>query len=124
MPQPSSTEGAPARTALRVLKKLAPTDRGAIKLARKYGEHLICVRYRTDAAGSYRYTTVELLVDTVPIVRRPLAMVHVRIGPTEHSLQAKVRSEGARWDPRLKLWRMPLRSARALKLDERIVGQM
>ncbi|MCK6432721.1 MAG: hypothetical protein L6Q68_06770 [Aquabacterium sp.] len=51
-------------------KKLSPSSRGALKLAREFGDALVCVRYRTDAKGLYRYTTVELLVDKTEIQPR------------------------------------------------------
>ena len=47
---------------LRVTKKLATTNRGAIKLAQQFGNALVCVRHRTDSEARFRYTTVELLV--------------------------------------------------------------
>ncbi|HKX41878.1 MAG TPA: hypothetical protein VJO99_12025, partial [Burkholderiaceae bacterium] len=53
-----------------VVKRLSPTQAGALKLARRYGDALVCVRYRHDAAGRHRYTTVELIIDEAPIVPR------------------------------------------------------
>ncbi len=35
----------------RVVKKMSPSQPGALKLARRYGDALICVRYRHDAQG-------------------------------------------------------------------------
>lgn len=58
-------------TELRVIKKLAPGDRGAKGLASEYGEALICVRHRQDASGTKRLTTVELIVSEKEIHRRP-----------------------------------------------------
>lgn len=52
---------------LRVTRKLSPESRGALKLARQFGDALICVRHRSDDKGEYRYTTVELLVEKTPI---------------------------------------------------------
>jgi len=39
---------------LRVIKKLYPTSRGAIKLHNQFGETLICVRHRVDAKANIR----------------------------------------------------------------------
>ena len=58
------------RDTLRVSKEFLPGQPGTLKLSRKYGDTLICVRYRVDAEGLHRYTTVELVVDRVPIVKR------------------------------------------------------
>ena len=106
---------------LRVSKTLSPAQPGAIKLARKYGSDLLCVRYRLDADGTHRYTTVELIVDRVPVVTRAERIVGVQIRYSETALQTAARSSGAKWDRPAKLWRLPYRVAVALGLRERIV---
>ena len=52
---------------MRSIKKLAPTSRGAIKLAEQFRKALLCVRHRVDAKAMVRFTTVELLVGRTPI---------------------------------------------------------
>jgi hypothetical protein len=105
---------------LRVVKKLAASSRGSLKLARQFGETLICVRHRVDAKAEFRYTTVELLVDKAPIRPRIEASVGVRIGQSERSLQAVVKAAGATWDHKTKLWRMPKRLVGILRLTARL----
>lgn len=107
-------------SSLRVVKKLPVTSRGAIRLARQFGESLVCVRHRVDPKGEYRYTTVELLVEKAHIAPRVEAMVGVRIGRDERSLQQVVRAAGARWDYKTKLWHMPKRLAGILRLSSRV----
>ena len=41
---------------------LAPGQNGTKKLLATYGERLVCVRYRYDAARKVRHKTVELIV--------------------------------------------------------------
>ena len=94
---------------------------GALKLARKYGDALVCVRYRLDADGLHRYTTVELIVDRVPVVKRVDRIIGVRVRYEETTLQSAVRASGATWDKPAKLWRMPYRVALGLGLRDRIV---
>ena len=65
-----------------------------MKLARKYGGDLLCVRYRLDADGSYRYTTVELIVDCVPVVKRPGRIVAIRVHYEETALRSTVPARG------------------------------
>jgi hypothetical protein len=108
---------------LRVVKKLAVSSRGAIKLARQFGDTLVCVRHRIDAKGEFRYTTVELLVERAPIRPRVEATVGVRIGGNERSLQQVVKAAGAKWDYSTRLWNMPKRMAGILRLTERIVAK-
>ena len=105
---------------LRVTKKLSPESRGALKLARQFGEALICVRHRSDDKGEFRYTTVELLVEKTPIRPRTDNLVGIRIGPDEKPLQTVVRAAGGTWDYKAKVWRLPRRIVGILKLADRI----
>lgn len=109
------------RSTYRVVKTLAPSDRGAITLAQHYGEALVCVRHRTDAKGKFRHITVELLVESVPIRPRNLAMVQVRTEPHERALQAVIKAAGGVWDAKTRLWRLPKRVVSILGLRDRIV---
>jgi hypothetical protein len=105
---------------LRVVKKLAPDQPGALKLAQKYGDALICVRHRIDSTGQVRTTTVELRVDQAPIRPRSDRIVGVRIDYAERALQIAAKAAGATWDPQARLWRMPIRAASALGLRARV----
>jgi hypothetical protein len=106
---------------LRVTKKLATTNRGAIKLAQQFGDALVCVRHRTDAEAKYRYTTVELLVDKTEMRPRQSKMVQIRVHTQEHALRNVVRVAGAVCDGKTGLWHIPQRVATVLRLTGRIV---
>lgn len=110
------------RNTYRVIKTLAPNDRGAIELARQYGEALVCVRHRTDAKGKVRHTTVELLVQSAPIRVRTIKLVYVRVEPHERTLHAIVKTAGGSWDGTRRLWRLPSRVASILNLRNRVVS--
>ena len=105
---------------MRVVKKLAPNSRGAIRLAEKFGETLVCVRHRVDAKAKFRFTTVELLVDRTPIKPKSQKLVSVQIDWTEQTLRRLVKDAGARWDPTARVWRMPKRRAGILRLAHRV----
>ena len=45
-----------------VIKKMKPGDPGTKRLLAKYGEQLVCVRYRNDRQNQRRLTTIELIV--------------------------------------------------------------
>ncbi len=87
------------REKMRVLKKLGPEHAGAIKLARRYGDALVCVRYRRNANGSHRHTTVELVVDCVavePKSSKVERIVGARVGFNETQLRQQVRDSAAK----------------------------
>jgi hypothetical protein len=82
----SKQERQPARTSIttmRVTKKLAPSNPGAIKLAQQLGTSLICVRHQVDAEAKFRFTIVELLVETSEMQPRQPQLVNVRVYPKE-----------------------------------------
>lgn len=118
MPVPLKAE----RSQHRVIKTLAPTDRGALELARRYGDALVCVRHRTDSKGKVRHTTVELLISSEPIRPRSVKMVLVKTHPGERDLHGMIRAAGGVWDARQQLWRLPSRVATILNLRHRVVG--
>lgn len=102
-----------------VLKKLSPSAPGAKRLTQRYGDALVCVRYRDDAAGRRRLTTVELIVDERPLP--PPAAVRVAFEETE--LRSQVKAAGGIWDGKRKLWSLPRAAIRKLKLEHRIVSE-
>lgn len=113
----------PAWNLTRVLKKIAPHQPGARKLALRYGRALVCVRHRHNPDGSIRYTTVELVVEEAPIVpRRALpAWLCVRLRGGEADLRRQLIAEGGRWDPEARCWWIRRETARRLRLMKRVV---
>jgi hypothetical protein len=105
---------------------LRPGKRGTIKWMNRYGERLVCVRYRYDFDGCRRLTTVELIVDESPWNGRPKANddrpadIKVRYGESE--LRQQVKLAGGIWRPDRRVWTLPLKKVRALGLEGRIVA--
>jgi len=125
-PLPGSPPRSPAPAARTdVRKTLRPGDRGTKKLVKRHGDDLVCVRYLYDERAGVRLTTVELVVQRArwkPPRRIPdSALVSVRLEPWERSLQERLRKAGARWDPRLRLWRMRYDKAVELRIRRRLV---
>jgi hypothetical protein len=106
---------------LPVVKKMAPTQPGAIKLHKRFGEQLFCVRYRTDPEGKFRYTTVELIIDEVEINKRPEKIVSLSLGVHERAARAQLIAAGAQWDNKTKTWALSYRQAAKLKMQHRII---
>ena len=108
---------------VRITKKLGPDQAGAKKLAQRYGETLVCVRYRQDALSGQRYTTVEIVVDNGPIAvdNRLPDTVHLRIAIGEIDLQRQIKQLGGEWDRSHRAWRVAKAAVIQLKLHHRIV---
>jgi hypothetical protein len=106
-----------------VVKRLSASQPGALKLARRYGDALVCVRYRHDRSGRHRYTTVELVVDDAPVAPRACLddIVAVKLNFGDTAVRQRALAHGATWNGELRLWFMPRRLARKLGLVARIV---
>lgn len=103
----------------RIVKRMAPDQAGAKKLARQYGGALVCVRYRQDQQQGLRYTTVELIVEQaqLPQRRARATTVYVHISHLDHRLKQQALAEGARWDAPRQAWRMSLQTVRQLGIS-------
>jgi hypothetical protein len=113
----------PVNEPLRVTKTLRPLQPGTLKHMQRFGDALLCVRYRESEDGSVRHTTVELIVETGPTKsrHRNRQIVEVRIEWRETTLRARAKALGATLDKQTALWHMPFRAARILGLIDRIV---
>ena len=114
-----------------VLKTLKPGDNGTKRLTARYGDRLVCVRYRQDKTKNRRYTTIEIIVDEGPIEQNKL----YRLAPEERALnvciyvadgdnetRAKVIEAGGKYLPERRLWCLPLGKVVKLGLIERLRG--
>lgn len=116
LPEPSGDRV----SSFEITKKLSSGSPGAQKLKDRFGDALVCVRPRITPDGKSRSTTVELLVEHIPVRRRESPAIGVQIVLGERELQALVRAAGASCDPSVRLWKMPLRTAEALGLKDRV----
>ncbi|MBT9596294.1 MAG: hypothetical protein IV094_09950 [Vitreoscilla sp.] len=98
----------------RVTKRLNPGQPGTRRLQRRFGPALVCVRYREDAQGTTRFTTVELVVEHRPALRKGPVRVEIRYDDAETRRQAM--AHGAEWDNTQKTWHMPRQAAIKVQL--------
>lgn len=103
----------------RVAKTLWPGQPGAIQWQRKYGTRLVCVRYRQDASGLRRYTTVEMVVKSSDTKGKAAneRIYAVEVDYRDEHLRALVKMHGARWHAPSKRWHLKGASVIALKLQ-------
>ena len=113
------TRASPAH-AWAVAKTMQVDTAGAVKLTQKYGDALVCVRYRISPDGSERITTIELEVDRVKVQHKSNPVVAVKIYPSEIKLIAMAKAKGARFNGKTRLWKMHQNDAYALELGKRI----
>lgn len=107
-------------------RKLRPGEAGAKKLFAEYGEKLVCVRYRYDAANKRRVKTVELIIEEAPweppIPKIPSNQImHLRIKYGEVALGRQVKAAGGKWNRERRTWELPYQEVLRLGLAERIV---
>ena len=107
---------------------LNPGQSGTKKLTKKYGERLICVRYRYDPQKRKRYKTVELIEETKDwkpnynLQFKPDDWVPVKINHYEIQLRKAVKSAGGRWNSKKVYWLLPYTRVKKLNLQERIIN--
>ena len=111
----------PSLSSLRVAKTYAPEQDGAKRFARRYGDQLVCVRHRLNEMGTIRHTTVELLIESTPVVSRSRSTVAVRISATDKTTRTLLMACGAHWQPKQKYWLLPRLVAKNLRLLRKIV---
>ncbi|HEY6871789.1 MAG TPA: hypothetical protein VI298_03565 [Geobacteraceae bacterium] len=88
---------------------LKPGQHGTKTLLKKYGNDLVCVRFRYDAETQQRFKTIELIIGrshwTPPLPRfRNDTLVPLRIAATNVAIRNKAKTAGARWNPEKRLW--------------------
>jgi hypothetical protein len=103
-----------------VAKKIKPSERGAIKLARIHGNELLCVRYRENPDGTERLTTIELVVERVVIQKRDDPIVSFKIKPEEIELRRTAQAKGAKYDGKIFMWKLPRSEVLRMGLKSRI----
>lgn len=113
----------PAPCFARVKKTLRPGQPGTVKLQRRYGGRLVCVRYREDAPGERRCTTVELIIEEGPVLPRisDRTIVEVEMPWHDRHTWNRARTLGARWDPQHRRWTMSYKMSKALGLKCKVL---
>ena len=107
---------------------LRPGAPGTKRLAKRYGERLLRVRYLYDEARGLRLKTVELVIEEAPWkgrARRPRRndhdLVRVRIDWRETELRLAAKKVGAAWRPAQKIWEMSWAAVRTLGIQHRVL---
>ncbi len=113
---------------MKINRTLVPGQPGTKKLVEKYGEDLVCVRYRYDLKNKQKLTTVEIIIDRQKWTKHqsrtpPNKIINLRIDYGEPGLAQQVRSLGGMWDSQKKTWKLPFKYVQTLRLEDRIIKQ-
>lgn len=102
------------------IKRLQPGAPGTKRLVERFGDARLCVRYRHDPLRNCRLTTVEPVIEVRPAKPEKTAWICVTYGETD--LRQRIKEAGGTWHPERKLWLLPLKTTKALKLEARMVA--
>ena len=120
---------------IRTVRK--PGDKGTQALLQKYGERLVCIRYRYDPMHKKRFKTIELIIaeqvwqppESHPQEDKETGLapkryytrrVGVHVGFQETGLRKQIKATGVMWDPSEQLWFVPEEEVRKLGLVQRV----
>ncbi len=106
--------------------KLKPGQKGTKNLVAKYGEALLCVRYRYDTQSATRLKTIELIIEKKnwkPATPRFKDETHVpvRIEYTDKALREKAKAAKGKWDPKTHAWYIQYGKIKGTELERLII---
>jgi hypothetical protein len=111
---------------MRTRLTLHPHQDGAKQLYERYGERLVCVRYRYDETTKERWKTVELIIEKSnweppPPRWQDDTLVAIQVAAQEREVRKQVKAIGGKWNPRQVVWELPYGQVVTLGLTDRIV---
>ena len=113
---------------MKINKIVKPGKPGTKKLVERYGENLVCVRYRYDVENKRKLKTIELIIENTPWQpnREKIPnnkLMSLRIDLNEVKLRERVKTAGGKWIPNRQVWRLPYKDVLELGLTNRIVKE-
>jgi hypothetical protein len=111
---------------IKAQRTLMPGAPGTKSMVEKYGDKLVCVRYRVDPGSSKRFKTVELIEHEAEwIQKRNLIpankIMGIQVRADERYLRRLIKEAGGHWDPQHLVWRLSYRMIKNLGLESRIL---
>ena len=94
----------------------------------QYGAALICVRYRYDVDTRKQIKTAEIIISesdwTPPPPKYPAsALVSLRIGINEKSIQEQAKAVGGQWDREKQVWQVHYGCIAGTNLEKFIISE-
>jgi len=112
---------------MKIKRIIQPGQPGTKKLVEKYGENLVCVRYRYDEQRKRKFKTIELIIENIPWQPNPAKIpmnkvMDLRINGNEVALRNRVKIVGGKWNPWRQVWHLSYKKVVELGLTDRIVN--
>ncbi len=111
---------------MKIKRILKPGQPGTKNLVEKYGDNLVCVRYRYDDEKRAMFKTIEIVADRKPW--QPQAkkisknqIVSIGIAYDEVKARKQVKAAGGKWDPTRQVWQLGYDKVLELGMADRIV---
>lgn len=106
--------------------KLKPGQKGTKALHEKYGDDLVCVRYRYDEPSRTRIKTVEIIIERKQLPpssksKKAETLVPVQIAYGATKLGKMARDAGGTWDADVKLWFIKYGNIKDTELEKHII---
>ncbi len=110
----------------KISRTLLPGQPGTKKLLDKFGEKLVCVRYKYDPKRNMKLKTVEIIVEESPWEMDteripPNKILCLKIGIRETYLRNLVKAAGGKWNRPKEAWELCYKQIVELGLTERII---
>ena len=107
-------------------RTLYPGQSGTKRWLKKYGDKLVCVRYKYDSTKKRKFITAEIIVDEnmwEPDPKRIPAnkLIDIKVDYGEVHIGKLVREAGGRWNRTKKVWELAYKNVIDLGLENRIV---
>jgi hypothetical protein len=106
---------------------LKPGQPGTMRELKKYGDTLLCVRYRFDTVKSLKYKTVEIIEAAIPSGKRTKRIpmnkkLDIRLNPHDLNLRRIVIQAGGHWNFKKQVWQVSYRQIINLGLEKCIIS--
>jgi hypothetical protein len=106
-------------------KIIKPHQPGTKKWVEKYGEDLICIRYRYDKTNNRKLKTVEIIVEQKIYKKKahgiPLnKLIPVKVDINDENLRRLVKCAGGKWYQKERVWKLSYKEILKLGIEDRI----
>lgn len=112
---------------MKIKRILQPGQAGTKSLLEKYGDNLICVRYRYDDARHMMFKTIEIVVKrkSWQPQRKKITnnqIMSLRIAYDDLEARKQVKASGGKWDPQRQVWQLGYEKVIELGMVNRLVN--